>query len=99
MTAHYDHALADERHAERYSTASQPGQRHERVQRRERVQHHRTADRQPRRAMTPAVTSVRRGLGLLLLEAGLYLMATADRRGAARSGGLYSVDHHASKSA
>jgi hypothetical protein len=93
MTAHYDHALADERHAERYGTAHQRGQRHARDQ------NHMTADGQLRRAVTPAVASVRRGLGVLLLEAGLHLMATADRRGAARSGGLYSVDHHASKSA
>ena len=84
MTAHYDHALADERHAERYRTA-QPS--------------HETADGPLLRVATPAVASVRRGLGVLLLEAGLHLMATDDRRGAARSHGLYSVDHQASNRA
>jgi hypothetical protein len=83
MTAHYDHALANARHAERYRPA-RPGRE--------------TTDGRLRRAANPAVTSVRRGLGLLLLEAGLHLIATADRRGAARSRGLYSVDHQASNS-
>ena len=89
MTVHHDHALADERHADRYRSARP---RPEYADGDARIG--RTAPRTVR-----AVTSVRRGLGVLLLEAGLHLIATADRGASARSHGFYSVDHQASNSA